>query len=796
MNKKALEILEYNRIIEMLVNETGSELSAEMAGKLEPSADPREISENLRSTTEAVDLIVHKGPLPTAGVRDIRRPVSLARKGGTLSMKELLEVKQDLKIAERTKTFMKGDLPELPRIRALTDLLVPHEKLAGEIERCILTEDEMADNASRELSRIRRSIVLENEAVRSRLERMVSSQTNSSYLQDSIVTMRDGRYVIPVKSEHKGKFPGIVHDTSRGGGTLFIEPQVIIDMNNHLRELESQEKEEMARILAELSAGVSEAFHDLNNNQELLAELDFIMAKGKLSQRMDAEEPKLDDQHVLELKDARHPLLDPKKAVPITVSLGRDYHTLVITGPNTGGKTLTLKTMGLLSLMAQAGLRIPASSESRVPVYQYIFADIGDEQSIEQNLSTFSSHMKNIVFIVRKADDRTLVLLDELGGGTDPTEGAALAISVLEELKARGAWICATTHYNEVKKYALSADQVENASMEFDVETLSPTYRLMMGIPGKSNAFEISKKLGLSRRIIQRADELIERGDAEFEDLISEISEDRMAAARERGEAEAVNASMRQEKEQFDVEKARLEKEKEQILREAKREARMILKDARQTAREVQRDLNRIQKNRNLGERNREMARSSRKLREKEEKYAEHIVKRVNSEPVDISQLSAGDTVRVLSLNQNGTILSLPDGDGEMQVQVGILKMKVKAGDVMLLNDGSKQANRKKIVSARRSAGGSIRRKAMNVKSTLDVRGENGDDARMDVEKYLDDAYLGGLREVTLIHGRGTGVLKAEIRKDLKANKHVAAFRPGAYNEGGEGVTIVTLKRE
>lgn len=796
MNKRVLEILEYQKIIGMLAEETGSDLSRAMAEHLTPGSDRHDIEEGLRSTTEAVDLIVRKGALPTEGLYNVSDAVSLARKGGVLTTRELLQIQTDLRMAQQVVTFMKGDLPPLPQIRELVDLIRLHPQLESDIGRCILSEDEIADRASRELFQIRKNIHLVNEQIRRRLEKIAGSAANQPYLRDAIVTMRDGRYVIPVKSEHKSRFPGIVHDQSKAGSTLFIEPQVIIDMNNELKELELAEQEEIQKILRDLSEHVGEVGIDLQHNQELITELDFIMAKGKLSCRMQGAEPKIDPGKPLILKDARHPLLDPEKAVPVSVELGGNYRTLVITGPNTGGKTLTLKTIGLLQLMAQSGLHIPASSESSLPIYQYIFADIGDEQSIEQSLSTFSSHMKNIVFITRKADQRTLVLLDELGGGTDPTEGAALAVSVLEELRQRKATTAATTHYNEVKKYALSSEDVENASMEFNVETLSPTYRLMIGVPGRSNAFEISKKLGLPKRIIDRASRMIERGDLEFEDVISAIDEDRRKAEDERREADRIYASMKAEKEQFEEEKKRLEKEKDQILVEARRQARRILKDARDTAHEVQKDLNKIQKMESLGERNKALASSKHKLKKKETRYAEHIVQRVNSNPVEASQLAVGDRVEVLSLHQKGDLLTLPDEKDHVVVQLGIAKMTVPLKDLVLLNDGSAKANKKKTVSAHRSSSGIRRRKTMSVSTSIDVRGKNADDARMDVEKYMDDVYISGLKEVTIIHGRGEGILKQEIRRLLKRNPHIASIRPGNYNEGGEGVTIVKMKDE
>ena len=648
----------------------------------------------------------------------------------------------------------------------------------------------MSDNASSELRSIRRSIGRQNEAIKNKLNHILNSSDNRTYLQDSIVTMRDGRYVIPVKQEHRARFPGIVHDQSKAGATLFVEPQVIVNLNNELRELEMAEEAEIARILAELSASVAEHFHDIKNNQEILIQLDFIMAKGKFSCRMKAEEPHINEDGYLLIREGRHPLIDEKKVVPINVSIGKDYRTLVVTGPNTGGKTVTLKTIGLLALMAQSGLHIPASSQSQIPIFDDVFADIGDEQSIEQSLSTFSSHMKNIVRIAEEADADSLVLLDELGAGTDPTEGAALAIAILENLYKRGAMTAATTHYNEIKKYALSTDGVENASMEFNVETLSPTYRLTIGIPGKSNAFEISKKLGLSETLIDRAGQLIERGDIEFEDVISAI--DKKKAEEERDEAIMINLAMKKKQEEIEKQMADLAKKKEKMIADAREEAREILRDARETASEVQKELKELSKLESMGERNKRFDKSRRKLKETEGKYAERLIRQVNNNPVQASEIKVGDRVKVLSLDQNGEILSLPDDKGNLLVKVGIMKANLSLDDLMLINDGT---GKKK--SSKSSKYGQLYKvKAQNVSISINVQGESLDDAVMDVDKYLDDAYVAGLKEVTVIHGRGEGILKSGIRDMCKRHKHVASFRKGNYNEGGDGVTIVKMKTE
>ena len=509
MREKTLHVLEYDKIIEMLKDRASSEMTRKVISELEPVCDARQIKEKQEETTEAVKLISAKGPLPVGGFYDVEGLAGFARKGGVLTMAQLLQILYNLKAAERTVSFLKGDdVPELPLIGSIVEILAVHKAFAEEIDRCIISEDEMSDNASTQLRTIRRAIVRQNDAVKAKINHILNSER--TILQDAIVTLRNGRYVIPVKQEHRARVPGIVHDQSGSGATVFIEPQAIVNMNNELRQLELDEKAEMNRILGELSAGVSEIYHDIVNNQKLLLALDLINAKGRLSFDMDGEEPLIDDGEELKLISAAHPLIDKKTVVPVNISIGGDYKTLVVTGPNTGGKTVTLKTAGLLVLMAQTGLHIPVSPGSKVPVYENVFADIGDEQSIEQSLSTFSSHMTNIVEIMKEADDRSLVLLDELGAGTDPTEGAALAISILESLAARGACTIATTHYTELKKYAISTEGVENASMEFDVETLSPTFKLTIGLPGKSNAFEISRKLGLPDEITDRAATMLE----------------------------------------------------------------------------------------------------------------------------------------------------------------------------------------------------------------------------------------------------------------------------------------------
>ena len=795
MNQKALETLEYRKIIAQLKREMGSAASAKLADELTPLTSEKIIKEELRSTTEAVDLIVRKGPLPTGGLYDIREALLLAKKGGSLTMRQLLEVQNVLGISSEVVAFMHDDaLPELKYIGEMVDLIVEFTALEKEISRCILTEDEMADNASPKLKDIRRSIHQQNQAIKNKLSRIITSSSNKTYLQDTIVTMRDGRYVIPVKQEYRSFFPGMVHDQSKGGATLFIEPQGVVELNNKLRELEVEEQLEIARILAELSSRVAEHYREIRSNLELLIKLDFIMAKGKLSCKMHASEPKIDADGELRLISARHPLIEYKKAVPVDIRIGGDYRTLIITGPNTGGKTVSLKTAGLLVMMAQSGLHIPASHASTLPIFGEVFADIGDEQSIEQSLSTFSSHMKNIVSIIDKASYDSLVLVDELGAGTDPTEGAALAIAILERFYDSGALTMATTHYNELKKYALATSGVENAAMEFDVETLTPTYRLLIGVPGKSNAFEISKKLGLSESVIERASEHIKHGDMEFENVISSIEDDKRKAAADRLDAESMRAEIEERLKKLEEKEKAISEKRADIIAEAKREARELLRETKSAVKDVQKDLRKLQKsgahtNLNTGA----LEKSRRKINEAEDLVSEKVVKQVNSEPVSADTLKIGDRVKLLTIGQNGTILSLPDEKGNLMINIGALKVKARLQDLMLINEGK---DRKPQAKSSSKYGSLLRSKSSSVSASINVRGKNLEDALADVEKYLDDVYMAGLDMVSIIHGRGGGILKDGIRQMLKRKKYVDSYGAASYNDGGEGVTIVRMKKK
>ena len=791
MNEKARRVLEYNKIIGLLSEMASSSVTKERIEKLSPMTEPWKIREAQEETTEAVTVIMVKGALPLGGFYDIGGLARVAKKGGTLNMKQLLQVLYNLQAARNAAHFLGSDLPkeELPKIMSLASVISIQKRLEDEIDRCILSEDEMADNASPELKRLRRAILRQNEDIRVKINSMINAQENRTLLQDAIVTIRQGRYVIPVKQEHKGKVSGIIHDQSQTGATLFIEPQAIVTMNNELRELELQEKKEVQRILEELSGQVGLVEQEIRNNQKILLELDFMFAKGKLSVKMKGSQPQINESGYLRIKNGRHPLINAKKVVPVTVALGRDYHTLVITGPNTGGKTVTLKTIGLFAMMAQSGLHLPADCGTEMPIYHKVFADIGDEQSIEQSLSTFSSHMTNIVSIVKESDDKTLVLLDELCAGTDPTEGAALAIAILGDLQSRGAAIAGTTHYTELKKYALSTKGVQNASMEFDVETLSPTYRLRIGVPGRSNAFEISKKLGLEDHIVERAGTLLERGDIQFEDVITKIEQDRKTAEAERDEAILLNIEMKRQKEKLEEKSKRLEEQKEKILSRAREEAADMIKEARELSDKVAKELRQMEKLRNSGEIDRRHDKIRGELREASGKYREKVKAVENEAPVNPNLLKIGDRVKVLTVDQKGNVLTLPDAKGDLQVQVGLLKLTVNLKNISKIqeNVSTKEKTKEKY-------GALYRSKALSVSISCNVIGKTLDEAEAIVDKYLDDAFMAGLKEVSVIHGRGAGILREGLQKMMKRHKHVDSYRKGAYNEGGDGVTVVTLK--
>ncbi len=790
MNEKTYKALEYGKIVEMLQNEACSDITREKIKKLKPEVDRRDVEELQDETCEATQAILAKGNIPLGNFYDLSDMVSLACKGGVLGMGELLQVHYSLCIAREVSDYFDEEIKNVAKIKALADLICIFPALEKDIDRCIVSETEMADNASHELKSLRRSIQRQNETIRTKLAQIVSKSENKSVLQDSLVTMRHGRYVIPVKQEHKSKVTGIVHDQSQTGATLFIEPQIIVNLNNELSELKLAEEKEVHRILDMLTRAVAAQSRIILNNQELLGKLDFIFARARLGIAMGAFSPKISDGYI-EVRKARHPLLDAKKVVPIDITIDKRTKALIITGPNTGGKTVTLKTLGLFCLMFQSGLQIPAEEGSSLPVFKRIFADIGDEQSIEQSLSTFSSHMTNIVAIMKKADENSLVLFDELGAGTDPQEGASLAIAILEEIMQKGAMCLATTHYTELKKFAIETAGVQNASMEFDIETLSPTYHLILGLPGKSNAFEISRKLGLEGAIIGRARTLLTSGELEFENVLQSIEEDRKAAQEQREEALLIGLAMKKKQEELDAAKAKFEARKEKLIENAKQEALKIIHEAEECRADVQAKLKDLDLMDSMAERNARLLESKRQLENAKGRYREKIAVPENYKPVTADMLKVGDLVKVLSLGQNGTILSLPDGKGEISVQVGNLKVNAALKNIMLLSQSKKKEPEKLPKTKYASL---YKDKARNVSLSINVRGKMLEEALAEVDKYIDDAFMAKLEKVTIIHGRGEGILRRGIQEMLSKNKHIKEFRDGHFNEGGNGVTVVSLK--
>ena len=802
MNSKAQEILEFNKIKDLLCAEAGSELARKRIEALEPMTSRRMAEEALTETTEAVSVILYKGNIPIGEIGDVSGMLSMASRGRILSMREILQIRNSIQSSRTVKSYLSGDnMPEgLSIIPEIAGLLDPPSKLEQDISAAIITEDEMADNASPELRRIRRDKTSKNELIKARLRKMISTSSAKSQLQDAIVTMRNGRYVIPVKKEYVNSYPGMVHDQSSTGATLFVEPQAVVQLNNELRQLELDEQAEINRILEAFSSRVAENATVIKNDQKLLAELDFISAKGRLSCKMEGVAPEINDEGYIDIKSGRHPLIDPAKVVPINAEIGRDWSTLLITGPNTGGKTVTLKTIGLLCLMTQSGLHIPADEKSSMPVLREIYADIGDEQSIEQSLSTFSSHMKNIIEIFEGAGTGSLVLLDELGAGTDPLEGAALGIAELETLKEAGALVAATTHYTELKKYALEADGVENASMEFDVETLSPTYKLRVGLPGKSNAFEISRKLGLSEDIIERAADLLGAEQMEFEQAVSRVEEDQAqaeaaleaAGMRKAAADDALNAAMMQ------LEKARADADK--IIEDARSKAREMLRDAQGTIDDITEELREIQHIKadsgfDEGHIAGGAAKGRRGLREAEQKLAEGA-KSHKPQPVQTGKspqpedLKVGMRIKHTGLDQTGEVDTLPDRKGNLKIRVGSIKMNANIKDLVIAESapaGNKEKQKSKYAGLAFS-------KSKSIKTEINLIGRNLDDAIYEMNKYIDDAFLAGLTKVHVIHGRGEGILKNGLREELRRNKHVKSFKAAEYNDGGEGCTVVELK--
>ena len=793
MDNKSFRVLEFDKIIEILKTKASSSLGLHKIENLEPSSDFEEVQYRLQETTEAQSILIKRGHVNLGGIHDVLDKVKRAEIGASLDPGSLLMVADTLRAARVLSNSLSGDGEEedfnYPIIQSLATSLYIHREIEDAVYNAIVSEIEIADSASHTLRDIRRKIVQKNQSIRSKLNTIISSATYQKYLQDSIISMRGDRFVVPVKAEYRSVVAGIVHDQSSSGATLFIEPMSIVEMNNELRKLKLDEQEEIERILAELSKMIGEIAREIISNQEILEKIDFIFAKGKLSLEMKGIDPKLNKDKSFVIKNGRHPLLDPKKVVANTIYLGDEFHTLVITGPNTGGKTVTIKTVGLFALMTQSGLHIPADFGSSMCVYDNIFADIGDEQSIEQSLSTFSSHMTRIVSILDKVTEDSLVIFDELGAGTDPVEGAALAIAILEDVRMAGAKCIATTHYSELKNYALTKKGVENAAVEFDVETLSPTYRLLIGVPGKSNAFEISKKLGLSEFVINRAKEFINTENIELEDLLQNVEKNRIKAEEDRAEAEKLKTEIQMIR---DAEAEKLEKltnQKEKMMERARSEAFSITRQAKEEVDEIIKRLRELEQERASKEKNRQIEQLRKELTDSmgslQPTVKSMIVPKVASK--DIKNLKAGEDVKVITLNQEGTVVSADDKKKEAVVQIGIMKMTLPYKSLQRIKNQQQATVTKKTRSV-------IKAKSGRVKGEVDLRGMNLEEATLELEKYLDDATVAGLEQVTVIHGVGTGVLKTGLQDVLKKNKHVKKKRPGGYGEGGVGVTIATLK--
>lgn len=773
----------------MLVEEADSALGKDSARRLRPSSDRGEIVAMQAETSHALTRLFHHGALSFHGLTDIRPSLVPLAKGGTLGAGELLRIGALLEAAKRAVEFDKKD-EETDFLSGRFDGLQTFPEIRREISRCILSENEISDDASSELKRIRRAMKTTNDKIREQLSVTVNS--SGDMLRDNIVTMRNGRYCLPVKQEYKSAFQGMIHDQSSTGSTFFIEPMAIVKLNNDLAELAMKEQEEIERILASISSICAPETEGLERDVILLSELDFIFAKAKLSKKMQGSEPIFDDNYI-EIKKGRHPLIPRDRVVPIDVTLGKDYRLLIITGPNTGGKTVSLKTVGLFTLMGQAGLHIPAFDGSHLRVFHEVYADIGDEQSIEQSLSTFSSHMTNTVSILKRADKNTLALFDELGAGTDPVEGAALAISILDNLLQRNVTAMATTHYSELKIYALSTDHVENASCEFDVESLQPTYRLLIGVPGKSNAFAISSKLGISDEIIEKAKSLVDEDSKSFEDVVTGLESTRKELEQERAKAAAYREEIERQKKKLAEKNERIDKAKEKILRRANEEANEILQKAKDMADDSIRKYNKWM---DSGKGNvSDMERQRSAIREQLKKTGEKLAtkQKGNRPKTAPGKLSIGDLVMVHSMGVKGTVMSLPNTKGKCFVQMGIMRSEVNADDLELLEEETLQ-NRKEQLRERSGAGKIKMMKSLHVSSSINLIGKTVDEAIALLDKYLDDAYLAKLHQITIIHGVGTGALRNAVQAHLKKSKYIKTYRMGEYGEGGYGVTVAEFK--
>ena len=792
MNQKALSSLEYPKIIERLTEKASSPMGKELCRKLQPSTDINKIRLMQTQTKDALTRLFQKGSVSFGSVKDIRGSLKRLEIGSSLGIMEILSVCALLENTSRVKAYSRGDRSDLPSdsLDSMFEQLAPLTPLSSEIRRCILSEDEISDDASPALRQVRRNMKVTNDRIHTQLSGLVNGNART-YLQDSVITMRNGRYCIPVKAEYKGQVPGMIHDQSSTGSTLFIEPMAVVKLNNDMRELELQEQKEIEIILAGLSEQIAEEREAIALNLELMVQLDFIFARAGLAMDMNGSEPVFNEEGRVLLKKARHPLIPKKKVVPIDIRLGDDFDLLIITGPNTGGKTVSLKTVGLLTLMGQAGLHIPALDRSELAIFHEIYADIGDEQSIEQSLSTFSSHMTNIVSFLEKADSRSLVLFDELGAGTDPTEGAALAISILSYLHDKGIRTMATTHYSELKVYALSTPGVENACCEFSVETLRPTYRLLIGIPGKSNAFAISSKLGLSDQIIERAKEQISEQDESFEDVLSSLEENRVTIENERLEIARYKEEIKTLKAQLESRQEKLDAQRDRILRQANEEAHKVLEEAKEYADQTMKLFHKFQKNNvdtSAVERERQELRK--RMNKAEKNMSDRQETKKPKKQLTAKDIRPGDSVKVLSMNLKGTVGSRPDSKGFLFVQMGIIRSKVHLSDLELVDEPVITTP-----SLQKTGAGKIRMsKSASVSTEINLLGRTVDEAIAELDKYLDDAYIAHLKSVRVVHGKGTGALRKGIHDYLRRQKHVSSFRLGEFGEGDAGVTIVDFK--
>lgn len=785
MNEKSLRILEFNKIKDKIKKYARTNAGKEKISDLAPYDNVYEINNKLDETNEALEVILDKGNPPLEGLFDIHEGVERARKGGTLTPEQLLKIGSTLRAARNMKEFFKREDFEkaYERLEDLAYILTPVKNLEDDIERSIVSEEEISDKASATLYNIRRSLKEKNSSVREKISSIVRS--HSKYLQDDLYTMRGDRYVIPVKSEYKSAVPGIVHDQSSTGATFFIEPMSLVNLNNEIRELVLKEKAEIDRILAELSFKVKENSEQCLSNFKMLVEFDFIFAKARYGERLNAVRPLIREDGRFNIYSGRHPMIEDDKVVPSDVYIGEDFDTLMITGPNTGGKTVTIKMVGLLHIMGLSGLLIPARDNSSLSFFTEVFAEIGDEQSIEQNLSTFSSHMTNIVEIMRYVDDKSLVLFDEIGSGTDPAEGAALAISIIETLRSRKSRIIATTHYSELKAYALKTDGVENASVEFDIETLRPTYRLLIGVPGKSNAFEISKRLGLVEGVIKRAKAYMSEENLQFENLIRDLQEKSIVAKKEAREASALKKEAEELKLRYEDKLQKLEKARDKAYMDARHEAKEIISNAKEEADEILKAMRALEKMGIEGGGRARLEEERKKLKDSLEHKEKGLHNMKENEGEPITNVTLGMEAFLPSLNQTVVIISMPDNRGDVQVEAGIMKINVKLKDLRK----TKVTKQEKVKKKRE-----VKLNLSNIESRVDLRGMDSEEACYKTDKYLDDAYRANLGEVTIVHGKGTGVLRNAITAMLKRHPHVKSFRLGVYGEGGDGVTVVELK--